>query len=60
VLDAPQMTAKAEAIGAAMRSENGVAEAVEQIMKRFHGRAAPTGRVANRPYDAEFPQTTTV
>jgi UDP:flavonoid glycosyltransferase YjiC (YdhE family) len=43
VLDAPEMTAKAEAIGAAMRGENGVAEAVEQIMRRFHGRAAAAG-----------------
>lgn len=41
VLASPHMTARAEAIAADMRGENGVAEAVEAIMRRFGGGNMP-------------------
>jgi UDP:flavonoid glycosyltransferase YjiC (YdhE family) len=44
VLAAPAMADEARAIGAAMRQENGVAEAVELVMARF-GAVAATGQV---------------
>jgi UDP:flavonoid glycosyltransferase YjiC (YdhE family) len=48
VLAAPEMAVKAEEVGAAMKRENGVAEAVAIIMERFGGRDGKAAAVPAR------------